>query len=277
MAGDYQPTSVAINGVGLEQPIELGAKSPYFSVLADRASGNKSSILLTHAGHASEVEIGLKPGSAATLFPRPTGQSPGAVVVADRNPTPVADHALVRFVHLSEQQKDLTVSIDGRSINSLRLRATAFDAFAPGRFDVSVRTTSPDDSVISEFALEVTQDVMYTVVLSDAAPTDSSLEPTQLVVALIADRSFPNAAIADRSQKKSAGQPDNLAPATTATTSNLDVARPGELALSLDQLNGTTGAGWPRVMLRLLFGGGLVMLVADILRKLRGPRYLKAS
>jgi hypothetical protein len=286
MAGDYETTTVMINGTPIGASVPLGTKSTYYSVRADRASGNKSSIVLTGtSGESAEVEIGLKPGSAATLFPRPVGESPGAVVVADRNPTPVAGHALVRFVHLSERQQDLQIKLGGRSITSLRLRSTAFEAFVPGRFDVRVqaagRTSAPgtEQNVLSEFALDVTDGMKYTVVLSDAQASTSASDSTQLVVALIADRSFPSAAIADRSHTRSAtGHAGGTRPAPSIPVSTVDPLRPAELAFTLDRLNGSTKPfGLAQVLLRLLFAGGVVIVVADLVRKLRGPRMLSES
>ncbi len=120
---------------------------------------------------SSEVEVQLEPGSRATLFPRPLGTNPAAVLVSDALPPAAPNTGHVRVVNLSEQQGTLLVSSNrGVALSSERRKSTGFVAVSPGSHEVRIGTSGIAPFLREGFILNVPSGEVRTLIIMDAGP-----------------------------------------------------------------------------------------------------------
>jgi hypothetical protein len=250
MAGDRQPVQVQLRGLPASSEVPLGQKSTYQLV---RAGRSEMDIVLT-SGIRSTIKLAMKEGSAATLFPRPSGSQPAAIVALDRLPESVGTGGLIRFVHLSERWRDFGVVIESQTVAAKRLRVSGFAELTTGVHLVEVQDAATGVA-LSAFTVDILRNNAYTIVLSDTASASASAnaatdanEPT-LAVAMIVDTAFPShSGLLD--QRSTLERTETTIPETTAavtetapqTTAAVTEAAPGTTQTAPDTTPDTTRA-----------------------------------
>lgn len=171
---DRSPVDLSLDGRPWASNVTTGSTSNYLPIPPGRHT-----VLIGPADHiggaqlpnAAKVEIQLDSGSRATLFPRPVGMSPPAILVSDLTPPAVSGSAHVRVINLSELQGTMWVSSDnGLQLTSERRRSTSYVVIEPGDHIIRVGT-SPTGPYLSENSLlSVAADGLQSIVVADAGP-----------------------------------------------------------------------------------------------------------
>jgi Domain of unknown function (DUF4397) len=307
MSGNRTPLTVLVNGTVLSQELPVGQKTSYLPVgqrlvdvvLRNTVSDNSQTVSVRQLGK----------GIHATVFPRPSGTRPAAILVIDNVPTARPQSAAIRFVHLSEDSDDLEVTTDNRVTAIDRLRSTEFQFVSSGTQVMTVKTKPAEGAKsLLDFQFEAIDQSALTFVLSDG--------PTGLSVAVIDERRSQDEDLAHQASIESVATlavPNSdtstagtLLPATAPTISTPTISTPtistpaastpaisrpqppslkpngsippddqepripqtgpGELALTLDELNGSS-RGPAEGAVAILSVAGVALAVGDRRRR----------
>jgi Domain of unknown function (DUF4397) len=171
---DRSPVDLSLDGRPWVSNVTTGLTSNYLAIPPGRHTvliGPADQIGGAQFPNAAKVEIQLDSGSRATLFPRPVGMSPPAILVSDLTPPVAPGSAHVRVINLSEQQGTVWVSSNnGLQLTSERRRSTSYVLIEPGDHMIRVGT-SPTGPYLSENSLlSVAADGVQSIVVADAGP-----------------------------------------------------------------------------------------------------------
>jgi Domain of unknown function (DUF4397) len=189
MSGDGTPLAVLVNGEVLSPELAVGQKTSYLPVGQRLVDVQLRDISSGEAQNVSVRQLGK--GVHATVFPRPAGTRPAAILVIDNVPLARPDSAAIRFVHLSEGEDDLEVTTGNRLTAVDRLRSTEFQFVSTGKQIMSVkkkRAGAAGKSLL-DFQFEAVSQSSLTFVLSDSA--------TGLSVAVIDERNSQSEQLAE--------------------------------------------------------------------------------
>jgi Domain of unknown function (DUF4397) len=174
-AADRPAIDVSLDGKPWESNLRSPASGAYISVSAGRhrvviaAADDKPGADETSG---VSVDLRLESGARATLFPRPLGMTPGAILISDVIPKEVTELAHLRVINLSEQQstlwaiggKDLEVAADQR-------KSSGYVVAPIGEYTVRIASSKTADPIIQRVPISADQGDMVTVMITDAGPS----------------------------------------------------------------------------------------------------------
>ncbi len=118
------------------------------------------------------IDLRLESGARATLFPRPFGMTPGAVLVSDGIPKKVSGSAHLRVINLSEQQSTLwALSDNGLAVSADQRKSSGYMVIPTGTYTVRIAATKTTDPIIQNITISASDGEILTLVISDAGPS----------------------------------------------------------------------------------------------------------
>jgi Domain of unknown function (DUF4397) len=172
---DRPAIDVSIDGRPWASNLRSPATSDYLSVSAGRhrvVIAATDDIAGADEANGVGVDLRLESGARATLFPRPLGLRPGAVLVSDVIPKEVPDAAHLRVINLSEQQSTLwALSANGLEVTAEQRKSSGYVVIPTGTYTARISTSKTAPSIVDGISVTAAEGTIKTMLITDAGPS----------------------------------------------------------------------------------------------------------